>query len=763
MGNVACIGRDAPAILSKAPTADAKQPTYTAYSGPPPRFTCMKDGVIPPRAAAEGAASLGQCEPTTLPKLLKQAVKLKASTVVFAVERDPATGLAPAVVEGRAPPALPFEEWKQWTYTDFERDATNAAKGMIALGFQQYDTVNIWGFNSPEWIMSAVAASIAGGKAGGIYPTDTPDTVAFKVVHSGGSIIVLEDEDKIGKLQKGADARGDAKRIKAFVVWGSKPKKESVAIKGCGTVPVLSWDDLLKMGADKVTDEKLAEATGKVQPGNCAALIYTSGTTGDPKAVMISHDNIIYEAKVVQDCIMGSVGKEPEGSNERIVSYLPMSHVAGMMVDVVTPIVSAAMMGSGCTVYFARPYDLKVGTIKDRLQVARPTMFLGVPLVWEKIADKIKAIGAEATGLKKSVATYAKDLGVTHARACQIGGTGATPAMYGLVEGVVLKAIKANLGLQDCKYAFTGAAPIRVDTLEYYGSLGIQINEVYGMSECTGACTWSVKEAHEWGSCGWEMPGQQVRAFIVDDKNINTKKKVDLAPGLDCTDEKFMGELCFSGRNVMMGYLANPDLGDAHVAEIKKKTAEAIDDDGFLHSGDKGLITTRGMVKITGRYKELIIGEGGENIAPVPIEDHVKKSCEGIAEVMMVGDKRKYNVALITLKAKGANGEVPGTDDLDAGATRVNPDCQTISGAINDQKWIETVTAAVKSANDNTKICPNNTFKIQKFCILPTNFSEENNELTPTKKLKRKNVETRYAELIDRMYKTDGTYIKYAA
>merc|ERR1719359_2192600 len=128
-----------------------------------------------------------------------------------------------------------------------------------------------------------------------------------------------------------------------------------------------------------------------------------------------------------------------------------------------------------------------------------------------------------------------------------------------------------------------------------------------------------------------------------------------------------------------MGYMANPDLGQAHVNEIMKKTAEAIDKEGWLHSGDKGMITTRGMVKITGRYKELIIGEGGENIAPVPIEDNVKKLCDGINEIMMVGDKRKYNVALVTLKAVGANGEVPGTDDLEAGAARVNPAVTTIS------------------------------------------------------------------------------------
>merc|ERR1719230_1527021 len=138
-----------------------------------------------------------------------------------------------------------------------------------------------------------------------------------------------------------------------------------------------------------------------------------------------------------------------------------------------------------------------------------------------------------------------------------------------------------------------------------------------------------------------------------------------------------------------MGYLAQADFGEEHVKEIEKKTAESIDKDGWLHSGDKGLLTESGFLKITGRYKELIIGDGGENIAPVPIEDNIKKLCDGINEVMMIGDKRKYNVALITLKAEGANGEVPGTDRLDAGAKRVNEEVATISGAMDDKKWID--------------------------------------------------------------------------
>merc|ERR1712194_803248 len=221
-----------------------------------------------------------------------------------------------------------------------------------------------------------------------------------------------------------------------------------------------------------------------------------------------------------------------------------------------------------------------------------------------------------------------------------------------------------------CKYALTGAAPMRVDTMEYYGSLGIYINELYGMSESTGVVTMSTDQAHQWGSCGWQMPGCEVEIFKVHDSDFNIKEKCKPAPALNSTEDEYQGEICFRGRCIMMGYLSCKDMGDAHVQEIQKKTEGTIDADGWLHSGDKGLKTIAGMVKITGRFKELIIGEGGENIAPVPIEDSVKGLCDAIGECMMIGDKRKYNVALITLKAKGANGESPGTDDLEGSNTR---------------------------------------------------------------------------------------------
>jgi len=743
-------------IRAQAPTNEATG--LPCYEGPGPWFTCDPKGEMMPRLAPQGIASTDGVACTTLPKLLLAAAKAKGDRPAMKVERP-----CPELEGNKAPPALPEEDWTTWTYAQYAADARAAAKGFVAVGVEQFDSINVWGFNSPEWMLSAYGAVFAGGKVAGIYPTDTPDTAAYKVLHSGGVVTVVEDRTKLKKLVQGLeDAPQKCTKLKAFVAYGFEPAEgETVEVKGVGAVPVHSWATLLELGS-KIDDSEIDGRIAATKPGHCAALIYTSGTTGMPKAVMISHDNIVWESTGVGELLKKSCGFGATAAQERGLSYLPLSHVAGMMLDIVCPVVMTAVSEGFQTIYFARVYDLKAGTLKDRLQVCKPTVFLGVPLVWEKIADRIRAIGAETTGVKKMIATWAKEKGLAYAKNCQLGGSGSKPFGYGLADSLVLSKIKANLGLQELKFGMTGAAPIRVDTLEYFGQLGIEINEVYGMSECCGASTFSMHQAHVWGSCGFELPGIELKIFRVDEQDLNKKTECPRAPSVSAGEE-FQGEICWRSRGNMMGYMANPDFGEEHVKEMEKKTAEAIDAEGWLHSGDKGLCTVDGMVKITGRYKELIIGEGGENIAPVPIEDHVKKSCDGICEIMMVGDKRKYNVALVTLKAVGANGEVPGTDTLDAGAARVKKEVTTISQAMEDKDWIEAVTAAITSANSNNKVCVNNSFKIQKFTILPTNFSEEGNELTPTKKLKRKVVEGKYAEIIEKLYSASekGPYVHY--
>jgi len=627
------------------------------------------------------------------------------------------------------------------------------------LGLERFDGVNVYGFNSPEWFMGQMGCIFAGGIAAGIYPSDTQDQVEYKSFHSSSSIAVV---DTAQKAKIFLDAAARLPKLQAIIIWECKESDvlEDFAVPGNQnrTIKMVKWSELAGL-AEKTSKEQLEERMNNQEPGQCCAYIYTSGTTGRPKAVMISHDNILFEAfNVLQMIPNGKVEEE-----ERMVSFLPLSHVAGMMVDIVAPLCMTANGPGWSCVSFARPYDLKIGTIAARLKTVKPTLFLGVPRVWQKIAEKMKAVGASTKGVKKSLVTWAKTKGLKHQTNRQLGGTGQKPWGHGWANSLVLSKAKEALGLEECKFGFTGAAPIAKDTLEYFGALGIQINEVYGMSECTGATTWSTDEAHVWGSCGWTMAGTEVKIFRPADSAGGKLQECPKTEDMFTPTEEEQGEICFRGRHIMMGYMANPELGEEHMAEIKKKNEESIDEDGWLHSGDKGCMDVRGMVKITGRYKELIIGAGGENIAPVPIEDHVKKLCPAVSNIVMIGDKRKYNVAVLTLKAVGAEGEEPGTDALSGGALALhsNQKAKTISEAMKDQSFIDAIQKVIDQTNSNQECCTNNASKIQKWTILPHDFSVQGGELTPTLKIKRGVVMKHFECVIDALYDSKEKYVEY--
>jgi long-chain-fatty-acid--CoA ligase ACSBG len=733
-------------VKMQAPSAESQIP-YTVYDPADGEF-CSSDGTAEAkiRFAAEGPASEDRLPAMTVPQAFKLAIEKRADKIALQVERP-----CPPLNGKIAPPALPIADWTKWTYAEYYAESAAIAKALIAIGCKQHDASNIFGFNSPEWFIAEIGTILAGGKAAGIYPTDTPEQIAFKAEHSGAAVAFLEDESKLAKFTEAAKALPD---LKAVVCWGCAPGK----ITGPnGDIPCYSWEDFKKLGAD-VPDADLDARIAAQRPGHCCALIYTSGTTGQPKAVMITHDNILAEAALAAN-EMPNICKT--ATQERVLSYLPLSHVAGMLVDIVMPIYMTSSRPGWITCSFARQYDLKVGSVGDRLRAVKPTMFLGVPRVWEKIAEKLKAIGAQTKGIKKTLSTWAKKLSLEHQNNCQLGGDGYTPFGHSLANKLVLSKIKAALGLDECKFGFTGAAPITKATLEYFGQLGIQINEVYGMSENTGATTWSTDVCHVWGSCGYELPGTEVKIFRVSETDINDKTECPKAKDLKELSEDEKGEVCFRGRHIMLGYLANPKLGDEHVATINKKLSEAIDKEGWLHSGDQGAIDVRGMVKITGRYKELIIGAGGENIAPVPFEDRVKELCPAISNFLMIGDKRKFNVALVTLKCVGATGENPGTDVLDGAAAQVDPAVTTVAQAASNEAYIKMIQDAIVATNKDGKACPMNAAKVQKFTILPYDFSVEGGELTPTLKTKRSVVDKTFLEAIDGMYASKDTYVKH--
>jgi len=727
--------------------ADAKGPFWVMEA----------DAEAPIIFAKKGPGSKDVNPPTTMLDLLRLAVEQHGEKTALRVER----------VDGKTPPPEQDDcKWQEWTYKQYMDDANMAARALMHMGVEQFGSVGIYGFNSPEWFLSEISTMFCGAKTAGIYPSDRVDNVVFKLKHSKASVIILEDEGKLSRLQPQKNDEGETfnpmdelPELKHVVMWAPAEKTPEFLESKHGKVPVITWADFMKLG-EKTDLTALEERQKKIKPGHCCALIYTSGTTGRPKAVMISHDNITFVAGAFMAAIKSSgIGKT--ATAERLISYLPLSHIAGMVNDIIAPIYCTARTAAWSEVSFARPYDLKKSTIANRLRSVKPTLFLGVPRVWEKIADKLKAKGAETKGLAKTLSQFAKPRLLAVSKGQTLSGAEANPAGLFIAKKVSAK-IKAALGLDELKFGFTGAAPIQVHTLEYFGSLGINIKEVYGMSECSAPTTISTDETHEWGSCGFPMPGIELKV-LKEDKN-GEYVEVPRAKNMFKAAEEEQGELCFRGRHIMMGYLANPDFKEDGGTEwAKKKNVAAIDKNGWLHSGDKGCMDKNGMVKITGRYKELIIGAGGENVAPVPIEANVKKLEPAVSNIMMVGDKRKFIVALVALKVEGATGELAGTNKLEKAAQLVEG-VQTVEQAMDSKEYVAKIWEAIQKTNKDHSVVTKGAASIKRFTIIPRDFSVEGNELTSTLKLKRSVVEKMYHDAIEKIYDPsvgrDDFYVK---
>merc|ERR1719502_2334937 len=451
------------------------------------------------------------------------------------------------------------------------------------------------------------------------------------------------------------------------------------------------------MGRGEGLQEKLEARMASQRVGQCCTLIYTSGTTGKPKAVMISHDNCTWTGRVTVEHLQ-------LGADEHLISYLPLSHIAAQMIDIYAPICTSA------TLHFAQPDALR-GSLLRTLQEVRPTAFFAVPRVWEKVMEGIKAKAPPADSVMAKISRWAKGVGKKKYYAEQNGDS--RPLMYPVAK-IIFKKVRKQLGLDRCRTLLTGAAPISTEVLEYFGQLDMNVMELFGMSEVTGPTNISVPGQHRTGYCGPVLPGMET--IVLPDT----------------------GEICFTGRHVMMGYMHNAEA-----------TEETIDADGYLHSGDIGEIDA-GLLKITGRIKELIITAGGENVAPVPIEDAIKKHFPAVSNVMVVGDKRKFLTAVLTLKSQPTDDGLGFTDQLMGDALKVDgSEASTVSQAIADSVFQAYLDAGIKAANVEAV---SNAQKVGKFVIAPVDFSVDGGELTATMKLRRKVVAEKYSELIEGMY-----------
>ncbi len=543
-----------------------------------------------------------------------------------------------------------------------------------------------------------------------MYTTNSAEACYYISDHSKAEVIVVEDNKQ---LQKYAKTASKLKFLKALVVWG-EPVDTTIA-KSCG-VPVHTFAEFMDLGAS-VSAEELSIRGGSINPGHCATLIYTSGTTGPPKAAMISHDNITWTSRNIIDNYLDM------NHEDRAISYLPLSHIAAQLIDI------HAIMALGACAYFAQPDALK-GSLTTTMKEVRPTFFFGVPRVWEKIQEKMVQIGRSTTGITKSLATWAKAMGAEHCRRMQYGNGGGAPCSYSCAHALVLNNIKKALGLDQAKACFTAAAPIAPETLLYFASLDIPVYEVFGQSECTGPHTVSAEKCWKIGACGRPIKGSE--SMIVPSN----------------------GELCYRGRHIFMGYMYMPE-----------KTAETIDENGFLHSGDVAefdndvdpeLIGPAGFMRITGRIKELIITAGGENVPPVLIENEMKAAMVAVSNVMVVGDKRKYLSMVVSLKVEMDPETGMPTDklakDSEFVGDQIGSSATTYSQAKVDPLWKKYVDEGMKKGNSKTT---SNAQIVQKWIWLPADFSEKAGDLTPTLKLKRNVVAEKNAALFDSIYAGD--------
>nr|XP_021188770.2 very long-chain-fatty-acid--CoA ligase bubblegum isoform X1 [Helicoverpa armigera] len=625
-----------------------------------------------------------------------------------------ATALATKKADGK---------WHKITYKVYQERVRTVAKAFIKLGLERHHSVCILGFNSEQWFVADLAAIHAGGYAAGIYTTNSADACYHCLLSSRANICAVQDKKQLDKI---LSIRSKLPHLKALIQWEGTV---DTSVPG-----VYSWDQVMEMGA-KESNAQLDSVLKTIAVNECCTLVYTSGTVGPPKAVMLSHDNLTWDAHSISERVA-----DLQPTHDRIISFLPLSHVAAQVVDIYTTLSNAI------PVFFAQPDALK-GSLVETLKEVRPTRFLGVPRVWEKMYEKIMAVGASSGYIKKQIAMCAKDKGLKYHLA-RINGA-LSSGMYGLpidltipemikywLEGssfgykmaksLVFSKVHDSLGLDQCTTFVTAAAPLSPDIKKFFLSLDVPIVDAFGMSEASGAHTLSIYPKFSLDSAGALLDGTE------------TMFGGSVSPNGP-------GEIMMRGRHVFMGYLND-----------EAKTKEAIDDEGWLHSGDIGRVDSNGLLYITGRIKELLITAGGENVAPVLIEQAVQAELLHVGYAVLIGDRRKFLSVLLTLKAKVNSETSEATDDLDnetrkwvaslgSKATKISEIVNTKDAAV--YKAIEEgITRANKHAISNAQ-------KIQKFAILPKDFSVHSGELGPTLKIKRNVVYEKYKDIIEDFYK----------
>ena len=602
-------------------------------------------------------------------------------------------------------PAFYFKdggEWQPVGWNAFSDRSGAIASYLLGLGLQIQDKVCIVGSTGPEWCYCDIGGLLVGAVTLGAYPTLTPKQLGYILDHADTKVAFVEGAEEVNKILA---RRDELTKLEKVVVWNTTGL-ESLMQAHNWLVP---FERVLQTPVDRAAIEARVAA---VDPNSTAIIVYTSGTTGPPKGAMISHDNILAVMSNQDEAFSideGDVG----------LSFLPMAHVAERV------LAFYGRINTGMGTYFAS----SIAKVLEEVVEVKPTLFGSVPRIFEKAYAKIMSTVEQAPPARQRIFRWAERVGREAVQHWQAG----TPIPFGLklkyrlADRLVFSKLRAVFGGR-VRYFITGAAPIAPEILEFFWAAGFPIFEMYGMTESTVITHANVPGRVKLGSVG--QPLSIVEDRIADDGEILVRSKV-----------------------VFQGYYKNPEA-----------TAETIVD-GWLHTGDIGKKDEDGCVHILDRKKHIIITAGGKNLTPANIENEIKASDPLISQAHAHGDKRKYLVALVTVGAPEAVEWARQRDSIDDLAAdkhirelmenplRRSNELQALLGEVSrDPDVQQRIVASVKRANEGLSRVET----IKKISILDREFSVQEDEITPTLKLKRKNIEAKFTETFDQLYDDEG-------
>lgn len=569
--------------------------------------------------------------------------------------------------------------WHDITWTDYLENVKHVTLGLHALGVQYKEHVAIIGENRPEWLYSALGIVCAGGAWVGVYTTNPVAECEYVVGHSDAVVYICEDEEQ---LDKALAFRDRTPKLRKLIVW------EMEGLKHYEDPMLMSFDQLLELGKeeDRKNPGLFMQLTELAKPEDIAGIIYTSGTTGPPKGALLAHEGYLWVGQAAQ-AIM------PATNEDETISFLPLNHVYEQIFDMMFHLTV------GHIVNFTENTD----TVMADMQEISPTIFHAVPRIWEKYYSGIVLKMADATWLKRTLYKIALMIGTRYNnRALTKKKVPLHLALaYHLAYFTVFWKLKERLGFDRVRIGVSGAAPISHEILKFFQSIGIPIREGYGMTETTGISHMSSEVDYKVGTVGKALPETQVK--IAED-----------------------GEILVKHAGIFKGYYKD-----------EEQTKEVLVD-GWMHTGDVGMIDEEGYLKLTDRKKDLIITAGGKNVAPQYLENLLKFS-PYINDSVVIGDRRKYLTALIVIDE----------ENVTKYAQDNKVQFTTFASMTRAPEVISLIQEEINKVNKQVARVEN----IRKFRIIDKKLYTEDGEVTPTMKVKRKSINAQFGDLIESMYK----------